>query len=197
MTETEQAEAAWRTAMTMPAVAELIAKDARENLAGVEVVSVGSVFAREIQGVQCYAVVAIVPDRDGKDFVPAEVVLDTSQNYLVASVRRMTLIACLEELFARVQIFGTELALAKYCQKEWPSEEMDQAVWSPRPSVQQVCRDIRAATRRSAACRASSAVLTWPAPMRLSLTNTAHPCKPFSGSIQVQAVTPSVAVALS
>jgi hypothetical protein len=36
---------------------------------------------------------------------------------------RMTLIASLEELFARVQIFGTELALAKYCQKERPSEQ--------------------------------------------------------------------------
>jgi hypothetical protein len=34
----------------------------------------------------------------------------------------------LEELFARVQVFGTELALARYCQKEWPSEHMLQAV---------------------------------------------------------------------
>jgi hypothetical protein len=72
--------------------------------------------------------VAIVPDRDGTDFVPTEVVLDTSQNYLVASVHRMTLIACLEELFARVQIFGTELALAKYCQKEWPRQYKDEVI---------------------------------------------------------------------
>jgi hypothetical protein len=121
MTETEQAEAALRMALALPDVAAMIAKDARENLGGVEVVSVGSVFAREIQGVQCYLVVAIVPDRDGKDFVPSQVILDVTQNHMVASVNRLTLISCLEELFARVQVFGTELALARYCQKEWPS----------------------------------------------------------------------------
>jgi hypothetical protein len=27
-----------------------------------------------------------------------------------------------------VQIFGNELTLAKYCQKEWPNEEIDRAV---------------------------------------------------------------------
>ena len=128
MSETEQAEAALRMALAMPDVAAVIAEDARENLGGTEVVSVGSVFVREIQGVQCYLVVAIVPDRDGKDFVPSQVILDVTQNHMVAAVNRLTLISCLEELFARVQVFGTELALAKYCQKEWPSEEMDQAI---------------------------------------------------------------------
>jgi hypothetical protein len=34
----------------------------------------------------CYAVAAIVPDRDGKDFVPSEVILDAGQNPLVTSV---------------------------------------------------------------------------------------------------------------
>jgi hypothetical protein len=34
----------------------------------------------------------------------------------------------LEEFFGRVQIFGKELTLAKYCQKEWPSERANQAV---------------------------------------------------------------------
>jgi hypothetical protein len=95
---------------------------------GLDVVSVGSVFAREIHGVMCHMVVAIVPDRDGKDFVPTQVILDTAQNYLLASVHRFTLISCLEDLFARVQIFGTELALAKYCRKEWPDEHMNQVV---------------------------------------------------------------------
>jgi hypothetical protein len=128
MSETEQAEATWRIAMAMPDVAALIAKDARENLGGVEVVSVGSVFAREIQGVICHAVVAIVPDRDGKDGVPSQVIVDVTQNYTVACVNRMTFISCLEDHFARVQVFGTELALAKYCQREWPSEEMDQVI---------------------------------------------------------------------
>jgi hypothetical protein len=97
MSETEQAKEAWHVAMAMPDVAAMIAEDARENLGGLDVVSVGSVFAREIQGVQCHAVVAIVPDRDGKDFVPNQVILDVTQNYTVASVNRMTLISCLED----------------------------------------------------------------------------------------------------
>jgi hypothetical protein len=69
-----------------------------------------------------------VPDRDGTDFVPSQVILDVTQNYMAASVNRLTLISSLEELFARVQVFGTKLALAKYCQKEWPGEHMDEAV---------------------------------------------------------------------
>ena len=46
MSEIEQAEAALRMALALPDVAAMIAKDARENFGGVEVVSVGSVFAR-------------------------------------------------------------------------------------------------------------------------------------------------------
>jgi hypothetical protein len=128
MSETEQAEATWRIAKAMPDVAAMIATDARENLGGTDVVSVGSVYAREVQGVMTHLVVAIVPDRDGKDFLPSEVILDVTQNYTVACVNRMTLISCLEDHFARVQVFGTELALAKYCQKKWPNEELDQAI---------------------------------------------------------------------
>jgi hypothetical protein len=45
--------------------------------------------------------------------------------------------------------------------------------------------------------RQSTAVLTWAARVRLWPTNTAHPCRPFSGSIHVQAETPSLPVALS
>jgi hypothetical protein len=44
MTENEQAEAAWRTAMAVPDVAAMIATDAQENLGGLDVLSVGSVF---------------------------------------------------------------------------------------------------------------------------------------------------------
>jgi hypothetical protein len=47
---------------------------------------------------------------------------------MLATVYRIALVIALEELFARVQIFGTELALAKYCQKKWPGARMDQAV---------------------------------------------------------------------
>ena len=38
------------------------------------------------------------------------------------------MIVALEEFFGRVQIFGNELTLAKYCQKEWPGERANQAV---------------------------------------------------------------------
>jgi hypothetical protein len=60
--------------------------------------------------------------------VPSEVILDVTQNYMAASVNRFTLISSLEEHFARVQVFGTELALAKYCQKKWPGEYMDEVI---------------------------------------------------------------------
>jgi hypothetical protein len=43
----------------------------RENLAGVDVVSVGPLFAKLTPGGVQYSVVAIVPDRSGKDFVPS------------------------------------------------------------------------------------------------------------------------------
>jgi hypothetical protein len=48
MSENEQAEAAWRTAMAMPDVAAMIAKDARENLGGLDVVRPGSVALRTV-----------------------------------------------------------------------------------------------------------------------------------------------------
>jgi hypothetical protein len=46
----------------------------------------------------------------------------------MAAVYRNGLIIALEESFGRVQIFGTELAPAKYLQKECPSEHADRAV---------------------------------------------------------------------
>jgi hypothetical protein len=46
MSEIEQAEAALRVALAIPDVAAAIADYARENLGGLDVVSVGSVFAR-------------------------------------------------------------------------------------------------------------------------------------------------------
>jgi phosphoenolpyruvate carboxylase len=60
--------------------------------------------------------------------VPSQVILNVTQNYMVAAVNRLTLISSLEELFARVQVFGTELTLAKYRQKEWSSEHMDEVI---------------------------------------------------------------------
>jgi hypothetical protein len=46
----------------------------------------------------------------------------------MADVCRTGLIIALEEFFGRVQIFGDRLTLAKYCQKEWPSDGIDRLV---------------------------------------------------------------------
>ena len=75
-----------------------------------------------------YSVIAVVPNSDGKDFSTSHIMLDTGQDSFMAIVYRTALILALEQLFGRVQIFGDELAFAKYCQKEWPSEEIDRAV---------------------------------------------------------------------
>jgi hypothetical protein len=47
---------------------------------------------------------------------------------MLAAIYRVALVFALEEFFGRVQIFGTELALAKYLQQMWPSEQGRQAV---------------------------------------------------------------------
>ena len=54
--------------------------------------------------------------------------LDTAQGAFMATAYRTALIVALEEFFGRVQVFGTDLALAKYCQEERPSERAGQAV---------------------------------------------------------------------
>jgi hypothetical protein len=36
----------------------------------------------------------------------------------------------LEEFFGRVQVFGADLAFVRYCQKECPSEHMEQILAS-------------------------------------------------------------------
>ena len=46
--------------------------------------------------------------------------LDTAQDAFMATAYRTALIVALEEFFGRVQVFGTDLALTKYCQKERP-----------------------------------------------------------------------------
>jgi hypothetical protein len=50
------------------------------------------------------------------------------QDILLAQINRTALIVALEIHFGRVQIFGDELAFAKYCQKERPDERMNQVV---------------------------------------------------------------------
>jgi hypothetical protein len=110
-------------------VAAIIAQDARENRAGVDVISVGPVFAALTPLGLRFNVATILPDRSGQDFVAHDVVLDAAPDEpMLATIYRLALVIALEEFFGRVQIFGTELALAKYCQKKWPSEREKQAL---------------------------------------------------------------------
>ena len=91
-------------------------------------IGVGPPFAEPGPGdVQC-GVVVIVPERSGKDFAPGFVMLDIAQGPFMDTVYRTALIVALERVFWPLQVFGTDLALAKYCQKEWPSERAGQAV---------------------------------------------------------------------
>jgi hypothetical protein len=71
----------------------------------------------------------IIPERGGQDFFGHDVILvGAESDPTLATVYRIALIIALEEFFACVQIFSTELALAKYCQKKWPGGRIDQAV---------------------------------------------------------------------
>jgi hypothetical protein len=112
----------------MREVAAVIAKDASENLAGVDVVSVGPLLGEQVSGGMRYSVYAVVPARGGKDYGSSQILLVIAQDPFMAAVYRTALIVAFEEFFGRVQIFGDALTLAKYCQKEWPSESIDQLV---------------------------------------------------------------------
>jgi hypothetical protein len=92
------------TLPTMRDVAAVIAEDARENLAGVDVVSIDPLCAEQVEGETHYCVVAIVPDRDGKGYVPKHILLGAGPNLALAYVNRAALI------FA----FGTELATPRH-----------------------------------------------------------------------------------
>jgi hypothetical protein len=110
------------------AIAEGIAKDARENLDGVDVCHVGPLFVDEddkCQFLHCYVV---LPKDGGKTFAANVVTLSHIEEPWFAKVNRQALIVCLEPLFARVQIFGDELAFAKYCQGQWPSDAINKVV---------------------------------------------------------------------
>jgi hypothetical protein len=69
-------------------VAAVIAKDARDNLAGVDVVSVGPVWAELAPGGMQYIVFVIVAKCGGKDFSTSHVMLDIAPNPFMATVYR-------------------------------------------------------------------------------------------------------------
>jgi hypothetical protein len=110
------------------AIAESIAKDARENLDGCDVVSVGPFFLDEDAGAQYLHCYVVLPCDGGKNFAANVITLSHVDEPFMAQINRNALIVCLEPLFGRVQIFGAELAFAKYCQKEWPSEQINKVV---------------------------------------------------------------------
>jgi hypothetical protein len=68
------------------------------------------------------------PRATTRDYAPSQVLLDIAQDPFMAAVCRTAFIVALEEFFGRVQIFSDALTLAKYCQKEWPNERLDQLV---------------------------------------------------------------------
>jgi len=105
-------------------IAAGIAKDAQENFAGLDLLSVGRIFVDEL-----YAHIYIVlPNRAGDDLVICLITLAHVQDTLLARVNRTALTMALETHFGRGQIFRNELAFAKSCQKEWPSDSIHQVV---------------------------------------------------------------------
>jgi len=107
-------------------IAQGIAKAAQEHLGGLDVMSVGSIFADEYAGDLYLQHYTVLPNREGDDFVTNLVTLA----YIGAHINRTGLIMALETDFGRVQISSDEPALAKYYQKEWPNQRMDQVVAS-------------------------------------------------------------------
>lgn len=79
------------------------------------ILSVGPLCGEQVLGGMQFSVVVIVPKRDGKDCASSQIRLDIAQDPFMAHVYRTALIVALEEFFGRVQIFGNELTLAKYC----------------------------------------------------------------------------------
>ena len=122
----------------MRVVAAAIAHDARQNLAGVDVVSVGPVYGEQADHGLRYSVMVIVPERDGPNFGCRQIMLDIAQDPFMANAYRIALIVSLEDFFGRVQVFGDALTLAKYCQKEWPGEKIDRDVILVRCAVDRI-----------------------------------------------------------
>ena len=89
-----------------------MAKDAQENHAGLDVVTVSPAFSDEVGGELYRRLYVIPPNRAGDDFVGHRITLAHVQDILFAQINRTALIMALETHFDRVQIFGDELAFA-------------------------------------------------------------------------------------
>jgi hypothetical protein len=113
----------------MRAAAAAIADEARDNHGGVDVIRVGPAVSALTPFGQRYSVMTIIPERGGQDFIGHDVILvGAESDPLLATVYRIALIIALEEFFSCVQIFGSELALAKYCQKKWAGGRINRVV---------------------------------------------------------------------
>jgi hypothetical protein len=77
------------------------------------------------QYLHCYV---LLPKDGGKTFAANVIMLSHVEEPWLGMVNRNALIVALEPCFARVQIFGDELAFAKYCQGQWPSDAMNKVV---------------------------------------------------------------------
>jgi hypothetical protein len=85
-----------------------IAKDGQENLDGLDVVSVGPMWANDVDGETYIELYAVVPDHEGDDFVVRLITLAHVQDVLLAQINHTALIMALETHFGRVQIFGAK-----------------------------------------------------------------------------------------
>ena len=99
----------------MPAdIAQVVAKDAQEHLGGLDVISISPIFADEYAGDAYLQLYAVLPNREGDDFVTNLVTLAYVRDTLPAQVNRTTLIMALETHFGRVQILATSWHSQKY-----------------------------------------------------------------------------------
>jgi hypothetical protein len=67
-------------------VAAIIAQDARENQAGVEVISVGPVYGEQADHVLQYSVMVIVPGRDADNFAATHIMLGDAEALPIRSI---------------------------------------------------------------------------------------------------------------
>jgi hypothetical protein len=99
MTETEKQPS---LPIMMPAdIAQSIVKDAQEHLGGLDVISIGPIFADEYAGDVYLQPNTVLPNREGDDFVTNLATLAYAQDWL-AQVNRTAPIMALETHFGRV-----------------------------------------------------------------------------------------------
>jgi len=88
-------------------IAAGIAKDAQENLAGLDVVSAGPIFADEMGGGLYLRLYTVLPNRASDDFVVHLITLAHVQDTPLAQINRTTLIMALETHFGRCRFSAT------------------------------------------------------------------------------------------